>query len=368
MQVKITIDNKTILRVLAVIFLFLFGISFIAAAREALTIILISAFLAMALNPPVSYLSSRITGGSRGAATAIAYLLVIGALGLFLWAIIPPLATQTKDFIHDLPTYIDEAGQGDNVIARFIRENDIQEEVQTYVDELSGSRNLSNAGSWIFSGINRIGTALASLLTVLVLTFFMLVEGPYWLNQFWELQPEDKRARRRALGKKMYNVIIGYVNGQLLIALLAAMASLVMMLIIGLPLPLPLAGIVGIFGLVPIVGASLGSITVVIVALFQSVPTAVVMLLFFLTYQQIENSFIQPVIQSRRLNVSPLLVFLAVLLGLNFGGLLGAFVAIPTAACARILINEYVVRERVQKSKKAKKPKKIVTETTVTAD
>ena len=355
MTVKINIDNKTIVKILGTTFIFLFVFSFVAATRQAVTIILIAAFLAMALNPPVSYLSSKITGGSRAAATAIAYVLVLSVIGFFVWAMVPPLVSQTRAFVSDLPTYIEDASEGDSSIAQFIRDNDIEQEVQDYIDEYRFSGAIGDTSARLFSGIERIGVAIASLLTVLVMTFFMLVEGPAWLEKFWQLQPADKRQGRREIGKQMYGVITGYVNGQLLIALMAATSSLIMMLIVGLPLPLPLAGVVGLFGLIPLVGATLGSVVVIGVALFQSVPTAIAMLVFFLVYQQIENNFIQPVIQSRTLNVSPLLVFIAVLLGINIGGILGAFAAIPTAACVRIIFNEYL--EARQSTTKKNTPK-----------
>lgn len=360
MTLNINVDNRTIVRILAVTFLFLFTVSFLSATRHAITLVIISAFFAMALNPPVSYFSSKITGGSRGAATAISYLLVLSIIGLFAWAIVPPLVQQSRQFINDLPSIIDEAAASDNAIGSFIRDNDIDIEIQEFVDDIRSGQGITSNSSQLFSSLGRVGSGLASLLTVLVLTYFMLIEGPEWLKRFWAMHPESERERRRNLGYRMYQVITGYVNGQLLVALLAAMTSLIVMLIVGLPLPLPLAGVVGLFGLLPLVGATLGSIVVIIVALFQSVASAIIMLIFFLVYQQIENNFIQPYVQSRTLDVSPLLVFLAVIFGISLGGILGAFIAIPVAACIRILVVEYMQRrtDAVKKKETSKNPVK----------
>jgi predicted PurR-regulated permease PerM len=341
-KITVNIDNRTIVRVLAVVVLFLFGITFISATKEVLSLLVISAFLAMALNPPVSYLSSKITGGSRGAATGIAYLVVVSIISVFLWAMIPPLITQTREFIADLPNYIEEIAQGDDAIPTFIRDNHLDDEAIDFINSLTDGTALGSSSSRVFDGLGRLGAAIVSTLTVLVLTFFMLVEGPIWLEKFWQLQPDNKLKHRQELVRRMYGVITGYVNGQLLIALLAATASLIVMLAVGLPLPLPLAGIVGLFGLIPLVGATLGSVIVIVIALFQSFTSALIMLVFFLLYQQIENTFIQPYVQSRTLEVSPLLIFVAVLFGISVGGLLGGFVAIPAAACLRILLNDYL--------------------------
>jgi len=352
MTFNISIDNKTIIRVFAAIILFALGAFFIRASTQALTLIVISAFLAMALNPPVSYLSSKITGGSRGAATGIAYLCVVSIIGLFLWAMVPPLVSQTRQFIDDLPTYIEEFSEGDDAVSTFVRDNDIQEEVEDFVSEFTTGSSVGDSSAQIFDGIGRVGSAIVSLLTVLVLTFFMLVEGPTLMKKFWLLQDEKKQVRRKVLVGRMYGVITGYVNGQLLIALLAATASLIAMLIVGIPLPLPLAGLVGLFGLLPLVGATLGSLAVIIVALFQSVQAAIAMAAFFIIYQQIENNAIQPIIQSRALEISPLIIFIAVLFGISVGGLLGAFIAIPIAACLRILAIDYIEQRKKKIEKK----------------
>ena len=342
MTVNVNIDNRTIVRIIVVALLVTAGFSFIAATRSVFTLLIISAFLAMALNPPVTYLSSKITGGSRGLATGIAYLTVVGIIGLFLWAMVPPLITQTREFVDELPTYIDEIAEGDGAVSTFVRENELDIELKEYVDNFTKGSALGDTSSRVFSGLGKIGASIASVLTVLVLTFFMLIEGPGWLDKFWLAQPESKRERRRALGKKMYNIVTGYVNGQLLIALLAALASLIAMLVAGIPLPVPLAGIVGIFGLIPLIGATLGAVVVVIVALFQSVYAALGMLIFFLVYQQVENTTLQPLIQSKNLEISPLLIFVAVLFGVSIAGLLGAFIAIPAAAAARLMFLDYV--------------------------
>jgi predicted PurR-regulated permease PerM len=140
----------------------------------------------------------------------------------------------------------------------------------------------------------------------------------------------------------MYRVIKGYVNGQVLLAALAAL--LIMPAVIALHISYPAALVVIIFicGLIPMVGHTIGAIIVTSVALFQSLTAAIIILAYYILYQQIENYLIQPRIQANSTNMSPLLVFVSVIIGVSFGGLFGGLVAIPVAGCARIILLEYL--------------------------
>ena len=179
----------------------------------------------------------------------------------------------------------------------------------------------------------------------------MLVEGPKWIEKFWNVHPKTHRAHRQHIAKKMYSVVVGYVNGQLLVAFIASMSALVMMTVlklfgINIPFIIPLAAIVGLFGLIPLIGATIGSILVVVVALFESIAAAVIMAIFFLVYQQVENNAIQPIIQAKSVELSPLVILISAILGVTVAGLLGAIFAIPIAAWIRILALDYIHNHR----------------------
>lgn len=356
MTVKLDIESKTIIRIIAVAALFIMGLSFIYQVRSAIVLLVIAFFLAMALNPPVSYLARKIPGGSRAAATGIAYLLVLTALGAFIYSTVPPLVRETQNLINNIPGYVEDFRESsDNgAIADFIERYELDQEAEELVDTLTS--RLGDVSGPVVSGIGTVTGGIVSLLTVLVLTFLMLVEGPQWLETMWKYSPSERRDHNKQLAYKMYRVVTGYVNGQLLIALIAGVSSLVMMLIVGLPNPIALAGLVSVFGLIPLIGATLGSAVITIVAAFQSVQTAIVMLLFFIIYQQIENNIIQPYVQSRTLDMSPLLIFVAVILGFTAGGLLGGFIAIPTAGALRILLIDYAEQRQEKNKSKKKRP------------
>lgn len=341
-QVKVDIDNRTIIRIMTVVAAFWLGISAVYQIRGALVWLVIAFFLALALNPPVSYLAAKIPGGSRALATGVAYIVVLAVLGLFVTSTVPPLVSETRNLVQTLPVKVQNLRQSsqDGLVADLITRYDLEDEAQELATNLT--RRLGDIGGPIVTGIGKVTSSIIAFVTILVLTFLMLVEGPQWLELFWRYHPKKRREHHQALAKRMYHVVTGYVNGQLLIAAIGGLSSLVMLVIVGLPNAIALAGVVALTALLPLIGATLGAVIVVIVALFQSVTQAVLMAVFFLIYQQIENNVIQPYVQSRALDISPLLVLVAVLLGIQLGGLLGGFLAIPIAACLKILIVDYI--------------------------
>lgn len=336
------IETRVIVRVLVisiVLFLMLRGIYL---TRGVLVLIGTSFFLALALNAPVSFLARRMKG-KRGFATGTAYLVVIGLMGLLLYFIVPPLVNETRTFIDKSPEYIESIKNSNSKLAQQARRYDIPAQLENA--QRTVKNNLSKAGGPIFSLAKAIVSSVAALITVLVLTFFMLVEGPQWVKIVLGFQPVGKRKHHAELANKMYKVITGYVNGQLLIALLGAISVFIALSIVGMPYALPLAGIAFILNLIPLVGASLNSVLLfLVVALFKSPGVAVIVAIYLLIYQQIENSFIQPRIQAKVTNISPLTVLVSAIIGGTLAGLLGALVAIPVAACLRILVLDYLAR------------------------
>lgn len=348
-RVKLDIDNRTIVRVALVVASIWLGLQAVFLMRTALIWLLIAFFLAMALNPPVSYIAKRIPGNSRALATGISYVVVLGVLGTFLASTLPPLVTETRNLVNTIPSRVEELRQSsrDGFIADIIDKYDLTDEAQQLAANLTS--RLGDIGGPIVSGIGKVTSSLVAFITILVLTFLMLVEGPQWLELFWSYHPKARREHNKQLALRMYGVVTSYVNGQLLIASIAGLASLVAMVLVDIPNPIALAGVIVMTGLIPLIGATLGAVIIVIVALFQSVGQALIMLIFFVIYQQIENNAIQPYVQSKSLEISPLLVFVAVILGVQSGGLLGGFLAIPVAACLRIIALDYSSQQELKK-------------------
>ncbi len=344
-EVQVTIANRTIIRVILIVVATFLGLKLIGSLSHVLTLIFVSVFLAIALNPAVSNVSKHLRIKSRIAATAVAYIAVLLILVTFLSLIIPPLVRQTTDFVSNLPQTIDNFRTQDSSIAHFIRLHKLDSELGQVTSELRN--HIRDLPEPVLATAGRITGTLVSVITVLIMTFMMLVEGPAWIRRFWRLQPLEKRKQRQEVAMRMYKVVTGYVNGQLLIALIAALFALVALLIASTALGVSinavgLAGIIALMGLVPMIGNTIGAVVVVILCLFSSLPLAIIMGIFFLVYQQIENATLQPYIQSKTNELTPLLVFIAAIVGVAAAGILGALIAIPLAGCLKILLEEWL--------------------------
>ncbi len=346
---EVTVSNRTIVRILLLILATVFLVRFIHNVGHALELIFIAFFLSLALNPAVSWIAHNLRIKSRSAATGIAYLVVVLILGVFAVWVVPPLVRQTVDFVGQAPQAISSLNDEDTAVGRFVSQHNLHKQV----DGLSGDirRRTADIRSPVITTAGKIGSALIALLTVFVLTFMMLVEGPSWVDRYWSLHPKARRDHDRELAMRMYRIVTGYVNGQVLLSAIGAGLTLIA-LVIGAAIfnvsvnALALAGITFITGLIPMIGNILGGVIVVLACLFVSWPLALTIAIFKLLHQQIENVTLQPYIQAKFNELTPLLVFVAALLGIGFGGLVGAFVAIPAAGCAKLLLQDYLARHK----------------------
>jgi len=344
-EVWINISSRTIIRVLVLVLLSLIMLNAIRRSSHALLLIFTAFFLALALNAPVHWLAEHLPGkrrGSRVLATATSFLVVVIILGAFVASIVPPLVRQTNSFINAAPGLVQEVRDQNGALGSFVRRYRLQDQVDKFANQLS-DRTHSITGSAL-STAGHFLTSIFSVLTILALTFMMLVEGPYWINQITRLVPEDRRGHVSKIAADMYRVIRGYVNGQVILAAIAAVLITPALFIAHVSYPLALMAIIFICGLIPLVGHTIGAIIVTVVALFHSIPAGIVILIYYLLYQQIENYVIQPRIQANTTNLSPLLVFAAVVIGVSFDGIFGGLVAIPVMGCLRIIVIDYLTR------------------------
>ena len=347
-EVEVTISNRTILRIIGAAILAILFFAAVRASAHTLTLIGASLFLALALNAPVRWLSDHLPGkrrGNRGLATGISIGIVVLLLAAFLALIVPPLVKQTGNFIRQAPSLVAQTRDQNSSVGKFIRQHHLQGQVEKLSKQLS-SRADSITGSAVTT-VTRIGSSLFATLTVIVLTIMMLAEGPRWRRIANELTPQRHSARLQRLAHDMHRVIQGYVNGQVLLAAIASLFIVPVLFVLHIPNPLALMVVVFICGLIPLVGHTIGAIIVTIAALFHSLPSAIIILAYYILYQQIENYAVQPRIQANATNMSALLVFISVIVGANFGGLLGALVAIPVAGCLRILLLDYLQERKI---------------------
>ncbi len=339
---------RTVLWVVAAILAY----HFIGRVTHILTLIFIAGFLGLALNPVVSSVSKRLHVKSRVRATAVAYLGVVIILGSFFTFIIPPLVTQTRDFIREVPATVENFQHRDSGLARTARRYHIDEKLT------QGARNFTsrygNFGSAILDTSRRILEVVASFFAVLVLTFMMLVEGPSWVNLYLGTLADDQKKRQSRILGRMYKAVSGFVNGQVILAVIAGFFAFVTLEIasrvIGVSInALALAGIVTVFGVIPLFGNPIAASLVILVSLLNSISLGLVMAIYFVIYFFLESHTFQPYLQSKLNELTPLLVFVAALIGVGFGGILGAIIAIPAASALKILLEDHFERREGRK-------------------
>ena len=358
MKVKIEIDTKTLIRFWLVIFGFITVAGAIWLAKDVLIMIIIAAFLALALNAPVARITKILPGSNKNrvAATAVAYLTIVLIFGGLISLLTPIITDQVKHFSKDLPQIVQNYTGESSGIRRFIVENHLEGMISQAVDSITRSINssVSKIGDLFFGSIASIVGWIISLFMILAMAFLMLVEGPDLINRLFKVFYTDKvleKDHRRILSQ-MYGTVSGYVSSIVTICSISAtcgsITTLILALIFGFPISLvaPIAVLLFVFGMIPMVGATIaGLLSAVILGL--NVPTAgLFFLIYFLIYQQIENNVISPMIQARNNQLSALIIFIALTIGVYAFGLLGALLAIPLAACAKILLQENLKSRR----------------------
>ena len=346
-QVTVTVTNRTVVRAILWIIASVVLYHFIGRVAHVLILIFASFFLALALNPAVNWMSRHLHIKSRVRATAAAYLTVVLVLIVFFALVTPPLVRQTRTFISNVPDTVQNFQNQDSKLARAARRYKVDQKISQSARDFAS--HYSNYGSALLDTGKRLAEAVASILAVLVLTFMMLVEAPRWQELFWGIMPPRNRDRHKRIARKMYRGVTGFVNGQVILALIAGFFAFIALEIAshithaGIN-SLALAGIVSVFGLIPLFGNPLAATLVVLFCLINSVTLGLVMIVYFVIYFFIENHTFQPYIQGKLNELTALTVFIAALLGVGFGGLLGAIIAIPAASAGKVLVEDYFER------------------------
>lgn len=342
-EVWINISTRTVVRVVLIVAIAFVLLLFMRRVSHALLIIFTAFFLALALNSPVHWLADNFPGkhkGSRTLATSISFLIIVIILGAFCADVIPHLARQTTAFIKDVPHIVQDARNKQTNLGKFINHYHLQSSINSFSNQLSG--HLHDITGTVVSTISSVASSFITIVTILVLTFMMLVEGPYWVQKIKSLIPDEHQEHSVQLASDMYTVIRGYVNGQVLLAALTAALIAPALFILHISNPAALIVVVFLTALIPLIGHMIGTVIVTIVALFHSPLAALIIFAYFILYMQIENYVIQPKIQANTTNLSPFLVFASVVIGISFGGLIGGLVAIPIMGCLRVLAVDYL--------------------------
>jgi predicted PurR-regulated permease PerM len=344
----VTFRPKTVLSVAGMLLAVAILVWLVWVSRRVLIWVLISVFLALALNPAVEGLQRRGIR-RRGVAVTIVFLLVVLVTAGLGALIIPQLVQQVNDLVDAAPGYVHDLTKGRGPLGFLETKYHVVERVQEAV-EGRGAGRIAGGASAALDVARSVITFVVSVVTITFLTIFMLLEGPSWIERLLALMPEDSRPRWRAVGRDIYATVGGYVTGNLLISLIAGVATTIVLLALGVPFALALGLLVAILDLIPLAGATLAAVIVTLVALTESVTAAIIVLAFFIVYQQLENHLLQPVVYGRTVQLSPLAVLISVLIGAEVAGVVGALSAIPVAGTIQILIVDWL---RVRRERRA---------------
>ena len=322
--------------------------------------LVIALFLAAVLNPAVNWLQRRHRLIKRPIAIALTYLGVLVALLLVVGIFLPVLVDQINGLVKFVTTAANAPEGPTKYIQGLAKQNGLGEFLQRFSDQLDELRKqLGGVLKNLFSSSGQIAVSaagfLAALATVLTLTFFLILGSERYVNAGVGLFPEAHRPLVRRLLTQSAGAISGYITGNLAISVICGVTTFAVLLILGMPYAAPLALLVAVLDLVPLVGATLGGALLVIVGLFVEPWKALVLLVFVLVYQQVESNFLQPVVYSKAVQLNGLVILIALLVGGQLLGIPGALLAIPVAEIIRIVVTELLAyrRERQQADKPA---------------
>jgi predicted PurR-regulated permease PerM len=333
------LSTRAILRVVITVLVCVLALYLVYLLRRPLTWIFIAGFIAIALSGPVAFLQRRMR---RGAAVALVYLGLILVPVLIVASLVPPIVTQGNNLAQSLPDYardLTEFVEKNRQLRELEADYDITGKLEEQAAKLP-ARLGDAAGVLSDIGVGVVNSLFAAI-TILIMSVFMINSARGWLDAFADRYPPERARWMKRLYDRIGATVGNYVAGALLQATIAGLLAWIVLLILGVPYALPLAVVVFLLDLVPLVGATLGAIVVGVVTLFSDFPVdTIIWVIFSVIYQQVENTVIQPRIQARAVAVHPFVVLVSVLFGSTLFGVLGALLAIPVAAAIQITIRE----------------------------
>jgi predicted PurR-regulated permease PerM len=316
-----------------------FGLAllFIYDIRQVLVWLLVASLLAVALDPAVRWLI-RHRWRRVPAALFVTLVALLVLIGIFA-ALATPVVNEAKALIERYPHYLRDLFSSHSPLAALDQRFHIVERIHSLSPSTVWTA-ISGGGVSLLHAVSKGFSLIVSTITTLTIMIMLLIEGPRWWRSFARLFPSQREAWVDRVGDRMARGVGGYVRGNLLISVIAAVGAYAALIILGVPFAVPLALTVGLLDIIPLVGATIGAVVCVLVALGEGWLPAVILIIYFVVYQLAENHFVQPVVYSRTVKLSPLVVLLASLVGAVVAGILGVLVAIPLASAASILVEE----------------------------
>lgn len=304
--------------------------------RQIIGMVLIATFIAVALGPAVD-IYDRVM--PRWLAIMGVYMTIgLAVIGIGL-LIVPPVVDEVNNFVDDVPGYVEDLKENDR-IREYNEEYEIVDKLEEEAEKLPN--RLGDAVGALQSVTVGVFSAVFQLVTILVIAFFLMLDGRRLMEWIYSQLRPDQEKRARTLAGDIYKAVGGYVAGNLAISLIAGTSTYLVLTILGVDFAIPLAVLMAFLDLIPLVGATIGGAIIAIVCGIVDFPTAlIVWSIFFIAYQQVENNVLQPFIYQRTVSLHPLLVLIAVLIGGSQLGVLGALLSIPVAAAVQIIVKDW---------------------------
>jgi predicted PurR-regulated permease PerM len=336
------VSNRDVVRVILVAISVVAGLYFLWLIRTVLGMLFIAVFLAVALGPAVEFfVRHRVPRALAILLTYVALLASVFGLGLL---VVPPIVNGVNEFVGNVPGYVEDL-RNSKTFRKYDDKYNITPKLKEQAQKLPS--HLTDAVSGLRTVTVGIFGVIVQLVTILVMTFFLLNDGKRMLRFFVREVGPERGERMQRIAEDVYRAVGGYVAGNVFISVIAGLTAWLMMTILNIPFAVPLAVMVAFLDLIPHVGSTIAGYIVSIVAAVVGFPGKLIAwVIYVIVYQQVENNVIQPVVYKRTVQIHPLIVIVAVLIGGSLLGVLGALLAIPIAATVQIIIRElWVLRK-----------------------
>ncbi|MEU7871859.1 AI-2E family transporter [Dactylosporangium sp. NPDC049140] len=335
-------DNRSVARITAIVIAMVLAtglaLLLLYQMRQVLVWIVVAALFATALHPLADWVERHVTWCRRWLSTLVVFLAVFVLLGGLVALFVTPLVHEGARFADEAPQLIADARAGRGPVGDVLRRFHVlqwmqqhREQIQQYVRSLGG-------GTLAFA--RSAASTVAGIVTIFVLSYLMVLEAPKVLATFLALFAPERAERVRRVGRDCAKTITGYISGNLLISVICGLLTYVVLLLTGVPFAGLIAVFVAVADLVPLVGATLGAVVAAVAGFVHSTTAGIIVIVFFVVYQQLENHLLQPVILSRTVKLNPLTVLIAILAGVDLAGILGALLAIPVAGMIQIIVRD----------------------------
>ena len=313
---------------------------------QVITWVVVAGFFAIVLAPATRWVQARV-GGRRNLATGLVVFTTLGTVFGLLAVFLLPVRTQLITIVTDLPGTVDDAADGKGPIGSLVTKLHLQKLVQDHQQELNDFAEKLSSSS--FQYVTAVLSGLIAFLTITVLAFLFLSQTETMGKAALNLVPARRREAVRTTTIDAAAAVSGYMIGNLIISAIAGTTAVICLLLLGVPSPFVLALFVAVADLIPLVGATIGAIVASLAAFFHSPTAGIIAVVFFIVYQQIENSVLYPAIMAKRVRINPLVVLLSVLLSVAIFGFVGALLAVPVAGAIQVAVKAVQMERRREK-------------------